>query len=155
MPSRMTCPAATPPSCAWRFTVLRTWEAVRWLKPLLARSLGYWLQGKCLWCFTVAGLFFVIALDELLLTVDTVNVMQRSDTMDSVKQSAALCLLRLYKTSPDLVLMGEWTSRVVHLLNDQHMVRAQPQIQGVYRCVRIWTTDQPHSATGPFMLWRT
>uniref|UniRef100_A0A3Q3BPL1 Adaptor related protein complex 2 subunit alpha 1 n=1 Tax=Kryptolebias marmoratus TaxID=37003 RepID=A0A3Q3BPL1_KRYMA len=47
--------------------------------------------------------------------------MNRSDTMDSVKQSAALCLLRLYKTSPDLVLMGEWTSRVVHLLNDQHM----------------------------------
>ncbi|KAI5613408.1 AP-2 complex subunit alpha-2 isoform X4, partial [Silurus asotus] len=44
------------------------------------------------------------------------------DTMDSVKQSAALCLLRLYKTSPDLVLMGEWTSRVVHLLNDQHML---------------------------------
>ena len=44
------------------------------------------------------------------------------DTMDSVKQSAALCLLRLYKASPDLVLMGEWTSRVVHLLNDQHMV---------------------------------
>ena len=43
--------------------------------------------------------------------------------MDSVKQSAALCLLRLYKASPDLVLMGEWTSRVVHLLNDQHMVR--------------------------------
>lgn len=42
--------------------------------------------------------------------------------MDSVKQSAALCLLRLYKASPDLVLMGEWTSRVVHLLNDQHMV---------------------------------
>lgn len=53
------------------------------------------------------------------------TVMHHSDTMDSVKQSAALCLLRLYKTSPDLVLMGEWTSRVVHLLNDQHMVRAQ------------------------------
>ena len=53
------------------------------------------------------------------------NVMHYSDTMDSVKQSAALCLLRLYKTSPDLVLMGEWTSRVVHLLNDQHMVKAQ------------------------------
>lgn len=43
--------------------------------------------------------------------------------MDSVKQSAALCLLRLYKASPDLVPMGEWTARVVHLLNDQHMVR--------------------------------
>lgn len=47
------------------------------------------------------------------------------DTMDSVKQSAALCLLRLHKASPDVVLMGEWTSRVVHLLNDQHMVRSR------------------------------
>lgn len=48
------------------------------------------------------------------------------DSMDSVKQSAALCLLRLYKASPDLVPMGEWTARVVHLLNDQHMVRPVP-----------------------------
>lgn len=47
--------------------------------------------------------------------------------MDSVKQSAALCLLRLYKASPDLVPMGEWTARVVHLLNDQHMVRPRAQ----------------------------
>lgn len=46
--------------------------------------------------------------------------------MDSVKQSAALCLLRLYKASPDLVPMGEWTARVVHLLNDQHMVSPGP-----------------------------
>lgn len=50
-----------------------------------------------------------------------------SDTMDSVKQSAALCLLRLYRASPDLVPMGDWTSRVVHLLNDQHLVRAFAQ----------------------------
>ncbi|KAJ8402549.1 hypothetical protein AAFF_G00366320 [Aldrovandia affinis] len=49
------------------------------------------------------------------------RILVAGDTMDSVKQSAALCLLRLYKTSPDLVVMGEWTSRVVHLLNDQHM----------------------------------
>lgn len=60
---------------------------------------------------------------NLCLLACNVNVHYR-DTMDSVKQSAALCLLRLYKTSPDLVIMGEWTSRVVHLLNDQHMVRA-------------------------------
>lgn len=60
---------------------------------------------------------------NLCLLACNVNVRCR-DTMDSVKQSAALCLLRLYKTSPDLVMMGEWTSRVVHLLNDQHMVRA-------------------------------
>ncbi|XP_055519241.1 AP-2 complex subunit alpha-2 isoform X3 [Leucoraja erinacea] len=49
------------------------------------------------------------------------KILVAGDTMDSVKQSAALCLLRLYKTSPDLVPMGEWTSRVVHLLNDQHL----------------------------------
>ncbi|KAM8927964.1 AP-2 complex subunit alpha-1 isoform 3-T3 [Pelodytes ibericus] len=49
------------------------------------------------------------------------RILVAGDTTDSVKQSAALCLLRLYKTSPDLVPMGEWTSRVVHLLNDQHM----------------------------------
>lgn len=67
---------------------------------------------------------FNLAVSECKQLYPTVNVMNHRDTMDSVKQSAALCLLRLYKTSPDLVLMGEWTSRVVHLLNDQHMVRA-------------------------------
>ncbi|XP_053576127.1 AP-2 complex subunit alpha-2 isoform X2 [Bombina bombina] len=49
------------------------------------------------------------------------RVLVAGDTMDSVKQSAALCLLRLYRTSPDLMLTTEWTSRVVHLLNDQHL----------------------------------
>ncbi|XP_030620493.1 AP-2 complex subunit alpha-2 [Chanos chanos] len=49
------------------------------------------------------------------------RILVAGDTMDSVKQSAALCLLRLYRTSPDLVPMGEWTARVVHLLNDQHL----------------------------------
>ncbi|OCT83952.1 hypothetical protein XELAEV_18022090mg [Xenopus laevis] len=49
------------------------------------------------------------------------RILVAGDTMDGVKQSAALCLLRLYRTSPDLVLTNEWTSRVVHLLNDQHL----------------------------------
>ncbi|TKS70378.1 C Adaptor protein complex AP-2 subunit alpha-2 [Collichthys lucidus] len=49
------------------------------------------------------------------------NILVAGDTMDSVKQSAALCLLRLNRTSADLVPMGEWTARVVHLLNDQHL----------------------------------
>ncbi|XP_072574385.1 AP-2 complex subunit alpha-2-like [Paramormyrops kingsleyae] len=49
------------------------------------------------------------------------RILVAGDTMDSVKQSAALCLLRLHRTSPDLVTMGELTSRVVHLLNDQHL----------------------------------
>ena len=50
------------------------------------------------------------------------KILMVGNTMDSVKQSAALCLLRLYRTSPDLVPMSDWTSRVVHLLNDQHLV---------------------------------
>uniref|UniRef100_A0A665WD28 AP-2 complex subunit alpha n=1 Tax=Echeneis naucrates TaxID=173247 RepID=A0A665WD28_ECHNA len=49
------------------------------------------------------------------------RILVAGDTMDCVKQSAALCLLRLNRTSPDLVPMGEWTARVVHLLNDQHL----------------------------------
>lgn len=43
------------------------------------------------------------------------------DTMDVVKQSAALCLLRLLRTSPEIIPSGEWTSRIIHLLNDQHL----------------------------------
>lgn len=43
------------------------------------------------------------------------------DTLDVVKQSAALCLLKLFKTDPSIIPSGEWTSRIVHLLNDQHM----------------------------------
>ncbi|XP_041837746.1 AP-2 complex subunit alpha-2-like isoform X2 [Melanotaenia boesemani] len=49
------------------------------------------------------------------------RILVAGDTMDSVKQSAALCLLRLNRASPDLVPVGEWTARVVHLLNDQHL----------------------------------
>ncbi len=44
-----------------------------------------------------------------------------SDTLDVVKQSAALCLLRLFRTDPSIIPSGEWTSRIIHLLNDQHM----------------------------------
>lgn len=38
-----------------------------------------------------------------------------------MKQSAALCLLRLYREMPDLTPSNEFTSRIIHLLNDQHM----------------------------------
>lgn len=40
------------------------------------------------------------------------------DTIDFVKQSAALCLLKLFRTSPDILTAGEFASRIVHLLND-------------------------------------
>ena len=44
-----------------------------------------------------------------------------SDTIDEVKQSAALCLLRLLRSAPDLIPMQEYASRVIHLLNDQNI----------------------------------
>ncbi|XP_071831257.1 AP-2 complex subunit alpha-2-like isoform X2 [Apostichopus japonicus] len=44
-----------------------------------------------------------------------------SDTIDQVKQSSSLCLLRLYRTQPEAIPKGEWQNRVIHLLNDQHM----------------------------------
>jgi len=43
------------------------------------------------------------------------------DTLDVVKQSAALCLLKIFRTDSSVIPSGEWTSRIVHLLNDQHM----------------------------------
>lgn len=65
------------------------------------------------------------------------------DSMDSVKQSAALCLLRLYKASPDLVPMGEWTARVVHLLNDQHMVRPGASVPPSLPLMSSWRQGVP------------
>lgn len=43
------------------------------------------------------------------------------DTIDVVKQSASLCLLRLFRAMPEMTLSSEWTNRIIHLLNDQHM----------------------------------
>lgn len=44
------------------------------------------------------------------------------DTVDFVKQSAALCLLKLFRTSNDVLLPSEYSVRIVHLLNDSHLV---------------------------------
>ncbi|XP_008050762.1 AP-2 complex subunit alpha-2-like, partial [Carlito syrichta] len=49
------------------------------------------------------------------------KVLMTRDIMDSVKQSMALCVLHLYRMSPDLVPMGDWTSPVVYFLNNQHL----------------------------------
>jgi len=40
---------------------------------------------------------------------------------ESVKQSACLCLLRLFRTSKESMTYADWASRVIHLLNDHHM----------------------------------
>ena len=58
----------------------------------------------------------------VILHVEYEHVIVFSDTLDAVKQSAALCLLRLIRNAPESVSMSEWSSRVIHLLNDQHMV---------------------------------
>lgn len=52
---------------------------------------------------------------------DIPKLLVSGDTMDVVKQSAALCLLRLFATYPEIIPGGEWTSRIIHLLNDQHL----------------------------------
>lgn len=52
---------------------------------------------------------------------DIPKLLVSGDTLDVVKQSAALCLLRLFRTDPNIIPSGEWTSRIIHLLNDQHM----------------------------------
>lgn len=52
---------------------------------------------------------------------DIPKLLVSPETIDLVKQSAALCLLRLLRTNADLVAAGEFGSRIVHLLNDQHM----------------------------------
>ncbi|CAF0860690.1 unnamed protein product [Didymodactylos carnosus] len=55
-------------------------------------------------------------------TNDIPRLLISGDTIDPVKQSAALCLLRLHRTSPESLQMNtEWTGRIIHLLNDQHL----------------------------------
>ncbi|KAM7538001.1 hypothetical protein Aperf_G00000061747 [Anoplocephala perfoliata] len=44
-----------------------------------------------------------------------------SETSDSIKQNAALCLLRLLRVAPDQMTDLEWISRAIHLLNDPHL----------------------------------
>uniref|UniRef100_A0A0K0CXQ4 Alpha_adaptinC2 domain-containing protein n=1 Tax=Angiostrongylus cantonensis TaxID=6313 RepID=A0A0K0CXQ4_ANGCA len=52
---------------------------------------------------------------------DLPKLLVSGDTIDFVKQSAALCLLKLFRTAPDVIQPGEYASRIVHLLNDSHM----------------------------------
>lgn len=58
------------------------------------------------------------------------------DTNDSVKQCAALCVLKLFRLKTDILPPGEWTSRIVQLLNDKHLVGTVQQ----YRCLHLALT---------------
>ena len=53
---------------------------------------------------------------------DLPKLLVSGETIDFVKQSAALCILKLFRNSPDSFQPGEYASRIVHLLNDSHMV---------------------------------
>lgn len=53
---------------------------------------------------------------------DLPKLLVSGDTIDFVKQSAALCLLKLFRTTPDVMPSSEHASRITHLLNDSHMV---------------------------------
>lgn len=52
---------------------------------------------------------------------DIPKLLVSGETLDTVKQSAALCLLKLLRTNPEIMPTGEWTTRIIHLLNDQHL----------------------------------
>uniref|UniRef100_A0A0R3RU39 AP-2 complex subunit alpha n=1 Tax=Elaeophora elaphi TaxID=1147741 RepID=A0A0R3RU39_9BILA len=52
---------------------------------------------------------------------DLPKLLVSGDTIDFVKQSAALCLLKLFRICPDVLPPSEFSSRIVHLLNDQHL----------------------------------
>ena len=55
------------------------------------------------------------------LAPEVTRLLLSGDTADTVKQSAALALLAMLRAAPDSVPRDEWQTRVIHLLNDQHM----------------------------------
>ncbi|GMT36450.1 hypothetical protein PFISCL1PPCAC_27747, partial [Pristionchus fissidentatus] len=52
---------------------------------------------------------------------DLPKLLISGDTIDFVKQSTALCMLKLFRTMPESINSTEYASRIVHLLNDSHM----------------------------------
>jgi AP-2 complex subunit alpha len=52
---------------------------------------------------------------------DIPRLLVAADVSDSVKQNAALCMLKLLRVSPSVLPHGEWSSRIVQLLNDKHL----------------------------------
>ncbi|KAE9421005.1 hypothetical protein Angca_002154 [Angiostrongylus cantonensis] len=72
---------------------------------------------------------------------DLPKLLVSGDTIDFVKQSAALCLLKLFRTAPDVIQPGEYASRIVHLLNDSHMGCVPLAISRLSRIVTSTYTD--------------
>ncbi|ETN69317.1 adaptin region [Necator americanus] len=74
-------------------------------------------------------------------STDLPKLLVSGDTIDFVKQSAALCLLKLFRTAPDIIQPGEYASRIVHLLNDSHMGCVPLAISRLSRIVTATYTD--------------
>ena len=99
-------------------SVLQTSVQKIWLKHLLAKYQSSLSQGKFLRStYYVKSLHSDKAAGRCLI-INVLWLLNR-DTLDVVKQSAALCLLRLFRTEPNVIPGGEWTTRIIHLLNDQ------------------------------------
>eukprot|EP01135_Chromosphaera_perkinsii_P002589 Nk52_evm105s224 gene=Nk52_evmTU105s224 len=52
------------------------------------------------------------------LSNDVMKLLVSSDSTSFVKKKAALCLLRLYRKFPEVLPMGEWSARIITLLDD-------------------------------------
>ncbi|XP_031568102.1 AP-2 complex subunit alpha-2-like [Actinia tenebrosa] len=55
------------------------------------------------------------------LGIEIPKLLVSPDTTDNVKQCAALCVLKLFRLKQSILPPGEWTSRIVQLLNDKHL----------------------------------
>uniref|UniRef100_A0A5S6PZS4 AP-2 complex subunit alpha n=1 Tax=Trichuris muris TaxID=70415 RepID=A0A5S6PZS4_TRIMR len=63
------------------------------------------------------------------------------ENIDFVKQSSALCLLRLLRTNPEFMPVSEYSSRIVHLLNDQHIGVVTSACSLIDLLSRKWPTE--------------
>ena len=53
---------------------------------------------------------------------DLPKLLVSGKTIDFVKQFAALCILKLFRNTPESFQLGEYVNRIVNLLKDSHMV---------------------------------
>ncbi|CDW58546.1 AP 2 complex subunit alpha 2 [Trichuris trichiura] len=63
------------------------------------------------------------------------------ENIDFVKQSSALCLLRLLRANPEFMPVSEYSSRIVHLLNDQHIGVVTSACSLIDLLSRKWPTE--------------
>ena len=93
----MTSPPATPCMCLWRSSALPTSEAKTWRRPSVRRFPSSLSLGKI----------------RKILDHHLISNMTTRDTLDVVKQSAALCLLKLFRTDASVIPSGEYQGFII------------------------------------------